>query len=108
LSLKEIEYICKNTSVEIEVFIHGAMCVSYSGRCYLSYYMTKRDANRGDCSHSCRWKYYLVEETRSGRVFEIEEDRYGSYILNAKDLCLIDYIDKLKDAGVDAFKIEGR
>lgn len=108
LSLKEIEYICKNTSVEIEVFIHGAMCVSYSGRCYLSYYMTKRDANRGDCSHSCRWKYYLVEETRSGEFFEIEEDRYGSYILNAKDLCLIDYIDKLKDAGVDAFKIEGR
>jgi putative protease len=108
LSLKEVEYICKNTSVEIEVFIHGAMCVSYSGRCYLSHYMTKRDANRGECSHPCRWKYYLVEETRQGEFFEIEEDRYGSYILNSKDLCLIDYIGKLKNIGVNALKIEGR
>lgn len=108
LSLKEIENICKNTSVEIEVFIHGAMCISYSGRCYLSNYMTKRDANRGQCSHPCRWKYYLMEETREGELFEVEEDRNGSYILNSKDLCLIDYIPKLKDAGVKSFKIEGR
>lgn len=108
LDLKDIETICKNTSVEIEVFIHGAMCISYSGRCYLSNYMTKRDANRGECSQPCRWKYYLVEETRQGEFFEVLEDKNGSYILNSKDLCLIDYIAKLKDVGVQSFKIEGR
>lgn len=108
LSLKDIEIICKNTSAEIEVFVHGAMCISYSGRCYLSNYMTKRDANRGECSHPCRWKYFLVEETREEEFFEVTEDKHGSYILNSKDLCLIDYIAKLKDAGVKSFKIEGR
>jgi putative protease len=108
LDLKEIENICKNTTIEIEVFVHGAMCISYSGRCYLSNYMTKRDANRGECSHPCRWKYFLMEETREGEFFKVEEDQYGTYILNSKDLCLLEYIKQLKDVGVKSFKIEGR
>ena len=111
LSLKEIETIRKNTpeDLEIECFVHGAMCISYSGRCLLSSYMTGRDANRGDCAQPCRWKYSLQEETRPGEYFPIEEDSNGgTFIMNSKDLCLIDEIDKLIEIGIDSFKIEGR
>ena len=94
--------------LEIEVFVHGAMCMSVSGRCLLSEYLTGRDANRGACAQSCRWKYALTEEKRPGQYFPIDEDADGSYILNAKDLCLMPYLKELAVAGVDSFKIEGR
>lgn len=110
LSLEEIIEIRNNTpkDLEIEVFVHGAMCISYSGRCLLSNYMTDRDANRGDCAQACRWKYSIQEENRPGEYFPIEEDGSGTYIMNSKDLCLIDELDKLIEAGIDSFKIEGR
>ena len=110
LSLEEIIEIKRNAPeyLEIECFIHGAMCISYSGRCLLSNYMTGRDANRGDCAHACRWKYSLQEETRPGEYYPIEEDEKGTFIMNSKDLCLIEEIDKLIEAGIDSFKIEGR
>lgn len=110
LSLEEIIEIRNNTpkNLEIEVFVHGAMCISYSGRCLLSNYMTGRDANRGDCSQACRWKYSIQEENRPGEYYPIEEDGSGTYIMNSKDLCLIDELDKLIEAGIDSFKIEGR
>lgn len=110
LSLEEIIEVRKNTpkDLEIEVFVHGAMCISYSGRCLLSNYMTGRDANRGDCAQACRWKYSIQEENRPGEYYPIEEDGYGTYIMNSKDLCLIDELDKLIEAGIDSFKIEGR
>ena len=110
LSLEEIIEIRNNTpkELEIEVFVHGAMCISYSGRCLLSNYMTGRDANRGDCSQACRWKYSIQEENRPGEYYPIEEDGSGTYIMNSKDLCLIDELDKLIEAGIDSFKIEGR
>lgn len=110
LSLEEIIEIRNNTpkDLEIEVFVHGAMCISYSGRCLLSNYMTGRDANRGDCSQACRWKYSIQEENRPGEYYPIEEDGSGTYIMNSKDLCLIDELDKLIEAGIDSFKIEGR
>lgn len=110
LSLDEIIEIRKNVpkDLEIECFIHGAMCISYSGRCLLSNYMTGRDANRGDCAHVCRWKYALQEEKRPGEYYPIGEDENGTFIMNSKDLCLIDEINKLIEAGVDSFKIEGR
>ena len=94
--------------MEIEAFVHGAMCVSFSGRCLLSAYLTGRDANRGECAQPCRWKYYLMEEKRQGQYYQLEEDEQGSYILNAKDMCMIEHLDKLIDAGVTSFKIEGR
>ena len=94
--------------IEIEAFVHGAMCISYSGRCLLSNFMTGRDANQGACTHPCRWKYSLVEEQRPGEYFPIEEDARGSYILNSRDLCMIDKIPDLADAGVYSLKIEGR
>jgi len=94
--------------VEIESFVHGAMCISYSGRCLLSNFMADRDANRGACTHPCRWKYALVEEQRPGEYYPIEEDERGSYILNSRDLCMIDCIPDLAEAGVSSFKIEGR
>ncbi|MBQ0040677.1 MAG: U32 family peptidase [Clostridiales bacterium] len=94
--------------VEIESFIHGAMCISYSGRCLLSNFMVGRDANRGACTHPCRWKYALMEEKRPGEYFPIEEDGRGSYILNSRDMCMIDSIPELVNAGVTSFKIEGR
>lgn len=94
--------------MEIEAFVHGAMCVSFSGRCLLSAYMTGRNANKGECAQPCRWKYSLVEETRPGQYFPISEDDNGTYILNAKDMCMIEHLDKLIDAGVTSFKIEGR
>ena len=110
LSLEEIIEIRNNTpkDLEIEVFVHGAMCISYSGRCLLSNYMTGRDANRGDCAQACRWKYSIQEENRPDEYYPIEEDGSGTYIMNSKDLCLIDELDKLIEAGIDSFKIEGR
>lgn len=94
--------------MEIETFIHGAMCIAYSGRCLLSNYFTGRDANLGECTHSCRWRYHIVEETRPGEYLPIEEDARGTYIFNSKDLCMIEYIPELVEAGVDSFKVEGR
>ena len=94
--------------IEIEAFMHGAMCISYSGRCLLSNFMAGRDANRGACTHPCRWKYHLVEEQRPGEYYPVEEDDRGSYIMNSRDLCMIDSIPDLVDAGVTSFKIEGR
>lgn len=110
LSLAEIAEIRDMTppDLEIEVFVHGAMCLSFSGRCVLSNYMASRDANRGQCAQPCRWKYALVEEKRPGQYFPVFEDGDGTYILNAKDLCLLPYIDKLAQAGVTSLKIEGR
>ena len=94
--------------IEIEAFVHGAMCISYSGRCLLSNFMAGRDANRGACTHPCRWKYALVEQQRPGEYYPIEEDDRGSYILNSRDLCMIDHIDDIARAGVTSLKIEGR
>lgn len=110
LSLEEIKEIKSKIpeDMELEAFVHGAMCISYSGRCLLSNYMSGRDANRGECSHSCRWKYHLVEEKRPGEYFPIEENEDGTFIFNSKDLCMIEYIEELIDAGIDSFKIEGR
>lgn len=110
LSLDEIAEIRRRIpeDLEIEVFVHGAMCVSFSGRCLLSAYFTDRDANRGACSQPCRWKYALVEEKRPHLPMPIEEAPEGTYILNARDMCMIDHIDKLAEAGVTSFKIEGR
>lgn len=110
LSLEEIKVIRDKTpsDLEIEVFVHGAMCMSFSGRCILSDYMTHRDANRGDCAQPCRWKYHLVEETRPGQYFPINEEKNGTYIFNSRDLCMIEHIPELVNAGVDSFKIEGR
>jgi len=110
LSLDEIAEIRRRIpdDLEIEVFVHGAMCVSFSGRCLLSAYFTDRDANRGACAQPCRWKYHIVEEKRPHLPMPIEEAPEGTYILNARDMCLIDHIDKLAEAGVTSFKIEGR
>lgn len=110
LTLDEIAEIRAKTSpdMEIETFVHGAMCVSFSGRCLLSQYLVNRDANRGECAQPCRWGYHLVEEKRPNEFFPIFEDEKGTYILNAKDMCMIEHIDKLAQAGVDSLKIEGR
>ena len=110
LSLNEIAEIRAKTpkELEIEAFAHGAMCVSFSGRCLLSSFMVDRNANKGECAQPCRWKYHLVEEKRPGEYYELFEDDRGSYILNAKDMCMIEHLDKLKEAGVTSFKIEGR
>ena len=108
LSLEEIKEIRKNTNIEIECFVHGAMCISYSGRCLLSAFMVERSANSGFCAHSCRWKYSLCEELRPNEYMPIAEDKRGTYILNSKDLCMIEHIKELIDAGIDSFKIEGR
>ena len=110
LSLREIRQIRENIprDMEIETFIHGAMCISYSGRCLLSNYFTGRDANRGACTHPCRWKYAVVEETRPGEYMPVYENERGTYIFNSKDLCMISYIPELIEAGIDSFKIEGR
>lgn len=108
LSLKQVENIHKNLpELELEAFVHGALCISYSGRCLLSNYLTGRDSNRGACVQACRWKYYIREENREDEL-PIEEDERGTYILNSKDLCLIDHLDELIKAGVTSFKIEGR
>lgn len=110
LSLKEIKEIREHIpdDLEIECFVHGAMCVSFSGRCLISSFMTGRDANRGDCTQPCRWKYHLYEENRQGQFFPIEETREGTYLYNSRDLCMIEHIDALCDAGISSFKIEGR
>ncbi len=110
VTLDEIKEIVEKApkDLEIEAFVHGAMCISYSGRCLLSNYMTGRDANRGDCSHACRYKYNIVEEKRPGEYFPIYEDENGTFIMNSKDLCMIEHIDKLIEAGIKSFKIEGR
>ena len=110
LSIKEIKEIREHISdkMEIETFVHGAMCISYSGRCLLSNYFTGRDANQGACTHPCRWKYAVVEESRPGEYLPIYENERGTYIFNSKDLCMIEHIPDLIDAGIDSLKIEGR
>lgn len=110
LSFKEIKEISENTpdTLDIEAFVHGAMCISYSGRCLLSNYMAGRDANKGACTHPCRWQYHLVEETRPNEYMPVIENERGTYVYNSKDLCMLEYVKELIDAGVDSFKIEGR
>ena len=110
LSLEEIKEIRANIpdELEIETFVHGAMCISYSGRCLLSNYFTGRDANQGACTHPCRWKYSIVEETRPGEYMPVYENERGTYIFNSKDLCMIEHIPELLEAGIDSLKIEGR
>lgn len=110
LSLEEIKEIADRApeDLEIETFVHGAMCISYSGRCLLSNYMASRDANRGDCAQACRWKYNLVEEKRPGEYFPVFEDERGTYIFNSKDLCMIEHIPEMVESGIKSFKIEGR
>ena len=110
LSMKEIKEIRSNIpdDLEIETFVHGAMCISYSGRCLLSNYFTGRDANQGACTHPCRWKYAVMEESRPGEYLPVYENERGTYIFNSKDLCMIGHIPDLIDAGIDSFKIEGR
>lgn len=110
LSLREIREIREHIpeDMEIETFIHGAMCISYSGRCLLSNFFTGRDANHGACTHPCRWKYSIVEETRPGKYMPVYENERGTYIFNSKDLCMIEHIPELLEAGIDSFKIEGR
>lgn len=110
LSMDEIADIRKHIpdDLEIETFVHGAMCISYSGRCLLSNYFTGRDANQGACTHPCRWKYSVVEETRPGEYMPVYENERGTYIFNSKDLCMIEHIPEMIDAGIDSFKIEGR
>ncbi len=108
LSLAEIAEIRRHVKVELEVFVHGAMCWAYSGRCYLSLHLAGRSGNRGECAQACRWKYYLLEEKTPGVYMPVQEDSRGIYILNARDLCLIDYLGRLAAAGVNSFKIEGR
>ena len=110
MSFDEISEIREKTpdELELEAFVHGAMCISYSGRCLLSNYMTNRDSNLGACSHPCRWKYHLVEETRPGEYMPVFENERGTFIYNSKDLCMIEHMDKLIKSGLDSFKIEGR
>lgn len=108
LSLKDISIIRQKVNIELEAFVHGAMCISYSGRCLMSNYFTGRDANRGQCAQSCRWKYNIVEEKRPGEYYPVMEDDRGTYIFNSKDLCLLPNIPELIDSGLNSFKIEGR
>jgi U32 family peptidase len=108
LSLSEIEGIRRGLTAEIEIFTHGALCISYSGRCLLSHYLTGRSANQGDCAHPCRYRYALLEEKRPGQYYAVEEDARGAYIFNARDLCLLARLPELLDAGIDSLKIEGR
>lgn len=108
LTCAEILEIKNSCAAELEIFVHGAMCISYSGRCWLSKFLTGRDANQGACTHSCRWKYNLVEETREGEFFSVGENERGSYVMNSKDLCLLPNLDKVIQSGVASLKIEGR
>lgn len=108
LSQEEIKEIRQKTEISLEMFVHGAMCISYSGRCLLSNYFVNRDANRGQCAHSCRWKYYLMEEERPGEYYPVFEDKNGTHIMNSKDLCLIKQIPAVIETGIDSLKIEGR
>ena len=110
LSLEEISYIHQNSckKTQLEVFVHGAMCISYSGRCLLSTYMTGRDSNRGNCAQPCRWNYHLMEETRPGEYMNVLEDKKGTYVFNSKDLCMLPHLPQIIDAGAVSLKIEGR
>ena len=110
LTLEQIAYIRKNTpkDLELEAFVHGAMCMAYSGRCMLSQYLAGRDANRGNCAQPCRWGYRVVEEYRPNEYMPIEEDEHGTYIFNSKDMNLLPYVDQVAKAGIDSLKIEGR
>ena len=108
LSLDEIRQIREKVSVELEAFVHGSICLSYSGRCYLSSFLASRSANTGECTNSCRWSYTLMEEKRPGEHFPVFEDDRGTYILSSKDLCMIEHLPLLVEAGIDSFKIEGR
>jgi len=108
LSLPDIQEIRGKVNLDLEAFVHGAMCISYSGRCLLSNYFTGRDANRGECAQPCRWKYYLMEEKRPNQYFPVFEDERGTYIFNSKDLCLLPYLSELIKSGINSFKIEGR
>lgn len=108
MSVEEIRETRRRTSVELEMFVHGAMCISYSGRCLISSYLTGRDANRGQCTQPCRWRYHLVEEERPGQVFPVEEDERGTYFFNSKDLCLLPHLPAVIESGIDSLKIEGR
>lgn len=108
LSFTEMKEIGSKTEVELEAFVHGAMCISYSGRCWLSSYLTGRDGNRGACAQVCRWKFNLTEKNRPGEVYDVAGDEQGTYIMNSKDLCLLPYLPQLMEAGICSFKIEGR
>ena len=110
MSLDEIREIRERTpkELELEAFVHGAMCISYSGRCLLSNYMAGRDSNRGECAHPCRWKYFLMEEQRPGEYMPVYENERGTFIYNSKDLCMLQHVDKLIESGLSSFKIEGR
>ncbi len=108
LSLKEIKEITSKCRIEIEAFVHGAMCISYSGRCLLSTFLTNRDSNRGECSHPCRWNYAVVEKLRPDQYMPIAEDERGSYIFNSRDLCMIEHVPEMIEAGISSLKIEGR
>lgn len=108
LSVDEIREIRQGTGVELEVFVHGSICLSYSGRCYISSFLASRSANRGECTNSCRWNYLLMEEKRQGEYFPVYEDDRGTYLLSSRDLCMIGHLGLLSDAGIDSFKIEGR
>ncbi len=108
LSLKEIKDIASNCNIEIEAFVHGAMCISYSGRCLLSTFLTNRDSNHGECSHPCRWNYAVVEKMRPGKYMPLAEDERGSYIFNSRDLCMIEHVPEMIKSGISSLKIEGR
>jgi putative protease len=108
LTIDEIKDIRDKTNIELEVFVHGSICISYSGRCYISSFLTSRSANRGECTNSCRWNYTLMEEKRQGEHFPVFEDDRGTYLMSSKDLCMIEHLHLLSDAGIDSFKIEGR
>lgn len=108
LSFTEMKEIGSKTEVELEAFVHGAMCISYSGRCWLSSYLTGRDGNRGACAQVCRWEFSLTEKNRPGEVYDVAGDEQGTYIMNSKDLCLLPYLPQLMEAGICSFKIEGR
>jgi len=108
LTMDQIKSVKENSDLEVEIFIHGAMCISYSGRCLLSSFMSGRSANKGKCSHPCRWRYHVQEELRPGEYYPVMEDDRGTYIFNSKDLCLIEHLDKVIETGADSLKIEGR
>lgn len=108
MPMEEMREVRERTEIELEAFVHGAMCISYSGRCLLSSVMAERNANRGECAHPCRWSYSLVEETRPGEYFPVLEDETGTFIFNSKDLCLLQYLPQLVECGIDSLKIEGR
>lgn len=108
LSIEEIRDIRDRVSIELECFVHGSMCISYSGRCYMSSFLNNRSGNRGECTNTCRWNYRLMEESRPGEYFPVYENDRGTYVMSSRDLCMIEHLDKLADAGVTSFKIEGR